>query len=323
MRKVIVALFLSVLLISCTDEVVNSPKNHAINSDSNALYEQMAKGFQVMESTCISCHDHNPVPENKVAPSFSEVKRAYINKAADFDSFKKILTDFVKNPGSSNAIMKEAVDNYGVMPKFDISEEEANNLAVYLFNSPLENEGWYEVFYSLDKENFGNRKQELSYLELGKKNALSTKAVLGKNLKGTIKNKGTKAAVSFCNSKAYPLTDSMSIELNAHIKRVSDQPRNPNNQANYTELEYIKEAKQILAIGEKIKPQMQEMEGKMVGYYPITTNGMCLQCHGQPNTQIKPEVLQNIKDLYPNDLATGYGENELRGIWVVTMDVAN
>jgi hypothetical protein len=68
---------------------------------------------------------------------------------------------------------------------------------------------------------------------------------------------------------------------------------------------------------------MQEVDGKMVGYYPITTNAMCMQCHGDVNTQIKPEVLKNIQGLYSNDLATGYGENELRGIWVVTMDKTN
>jgi hypothetical protein len=47
---------------------------------------------------------------------------------------------------------------------------------------------------------------------------------------------------------------------------------------------------------------------------------MCLQCHGIPNNQILPTTLSKIKELYPTDKATGYGENELRGIWVIEMD---
>ena len=44
---------------------------------------------------------------------------------------------------------------------------------------------------------------------------------------------------------------------------------------------------------------------------------MCLQCHGK---QIKPEVSQQIMKLYPKDLAIGYNESEVRGIWSITFD---
>ncbi|HBY68813.1 MAG TPA: cytochrome c family protein, partial [Flavobacteriaceae bacterium] len=55
-------------------------------------------------------------------------------------------------------------------------------------------------------------------------------------------------------------------------------------------------------------------------YYPITTNSMCLQCHGIPNKTIQPEVLTTIIDLYPNDKAIGYNINEVRGIWVLNFE---
>lgn len=38
----------------------------------------------------------------------------------------------------------------------------------------------------------------------------------------------------------------------------------------------------------------------------------CLNCHG-PREQIKPEVLALLKQVYPNDQATGYQEGDLRG----------
>ena len=56
---------------------------------------------------------------------------------------------------------------------------------------------------------------------------------------------------------------------------------------------------------------------KQNNYYPIVTNAMCMQCHGKKDLQIKPETLAAIGEFYPEDKATGYGENELRGIWVV------
>jgi len=161
---------------------------------------------------------------------------------------------------------------------------------------------------------------EKDYVSIGMTLAMTTKGILGKNLMGTITKEGTDAALTFCSVNADPILDSMSVELNASIKRVTDKPRNNNNQANEAELAYINESKLVLADGGKIKPLMQEVGDRMLGYYPITTNVMCMQCHGEPETQIKTSTLSEIKTLYPNDLAQGYTENELRGIWVVEFD---
>jgi uncharacterized protein DUF3365 len=159
-----------------------------------------------------------------------------------------------------------------------------------------------------------------SYQELGLNYALSAKAVLGKNLVGAIKAKGAEHAVGFCSAKAIPLTDSVALALNVQIKRVSDKPRNPENKANGSQLKFIMAGKQLLAQGKIIKPQLQEHDGKMIGYYPIVTNSMCLQCHGLPNDQITQATQKKLDDLYPLDMAKGYAENELRGIWVIEMD---
>jgi hypothetical protein len=47
---------------------------------------------------------------------------------------------------------------------------------------------------------------------------------------------------------------------------------------------------------------------------------MCLQYHGSEGTDIAPETLKVIEEKYSNDQATGYTENQLRGIWVLEMD---
>ena len=142
-------------------------------------------------------------------------------------------------------------------------------------------------------------------LEQGHNFAMQTQRVLATNLINAINTKGTVHAIAFCSEKVYPLTDSMAIALDARLKRVSDKPRNPGNKANKMEMAYISKSKELLANGEEIKPEMTEINGKMVGYYPIITNQICMQCHGSKNIEVLPETLSQIEKLYPDD----------QGIW--------
>jgi hypothetical protein len=157
-------------------------------------------------------------------------------------------------------------------------------------------------------------------LQIGQDIANQTQATLGRNLMQAINTGGTEYAIPFCSEKAVFLTDSMALSLNATVKRVSDKNRNPNNAANEEELAYIIEAKELLANGENPKGAIKSVGNREIGYYPILSNQMCMQCHGKPDSDISPETLSKINTLYPNDLATGYSPNELRGIWVVEMD---
>jgi hypothetical protein len=152
------------------------------------------------------------------------------------------------------------------------------------------------------------------------KYAVETKGVLGKNLMNAINTQGTEKAIEFCSTKAIVLTDSMGTAFNVTLKRVSDKPRNPINKTNYNETAFINELKQKISKGEKMTPKFSESDGKITGYFPIETNAMCLQCHGSKDLDIKPNMLKKIVQLYPKDQATGYKENEIRGIFVVTQN---
>jgi len=156
-----------------------------------------------------------------------------------------------------------------------------------------------------------------SYAQIGLDIAFSTKAQLGKNLMGTMKKKGTKEALQFCNVRAIPLTDSMATVHHARITRVSDKTRNPNNKANETELKNIEAFKNALANGDEITPILETKNDSVYFYYPIVTNGMCLKCHGNQDS-IENDVLASLKNLYPTDTALGYSENQVRGIWSIS-----
>ncbi len=158
-----------------------------------------------------------------------------------------------------------------------------------------------------------------SPIEAGLEMAMKTKAVLGKYLLTAIQDKGTDGAVEFCSTRAILITDSMSNILGSRIKRVSEKNRNPINIAGKEQLSYIKEIKEILARNERLQPKLTESGDSYTGYYPILTDQLCLQCHGDKKTDINPPTLSMINRLYPGDKATGYKLNELRGIWVVEM----
>ncbi len=159
------------------------------------------------------------------------------------------------------------------------------------------------------------------YTKKGKEIAQNTQKLLGKNLKGTMKAKGPVAAVSFCNTKALPLTTEMEQKYHASIKRVSDKLRNEKNEGNAKEKTVIEQFKTSLSKGETVTPITQMgKDGKVHFYAPIKVGAVCLTCHG--TTLAKP-VDSILKLTYPNDKAIGYKEGELRGIWSITMDKEN
>jgi len=158
------------------------------------------------------------------------------------------------------------------------------------------------------------------YRMQGLQAAMQTKGALGGELMKAMEAGGPENAVAFCNTRALPITQEMSDRLGMDVTRVSDQPRNPANAAQGQELAIIASFKDALARGRQPAPALREHAGTVVGYYPIVTNGMCLNCHGVEGTDISPATQAVIDERYPQDRATGYGEKELRGLFVVTMD---
>ncbi|MDP2453186.1 MULTISPECIES: DUF3365 domain-containing protein [unclassified Kaistella] len=140
--------------------------------------------------------------------------------------------------------------------------------------------------------------------------ATETKKLLMKNVGEQIQKGGPESALEFCNIEAMPLTKSMSDKHGLVISRVSDKNRNPKNIANAEELKLIEQHKIQLLAGELLKPVRTETHY----YEPLVTNAMCLQCHGEPSKNVQPKVAAKIAELYPNDLAMGYKENEVRGL---------
>lgn len=275
------------------------------------------KGQELMESKCYACHNPSASMDARLAPPMIAVKKHYLEKFTSKDEFVSKIVDFASNPKEDKALLKGAVAKFKLMPNMNFEKADIKLIAEYIYDSKIAEPDWFANHMDNDPDE--KLEGNAMYIKKGMDMALKTKKVLGKNLMGQINKNGTSQALTFCSEKAYPIIDSMSTELGAKIKRVTDLPRNPKNEASGDELKYILAMKNNIVKGEKPKPAMKEENGKMIGFYPIMTNQMCLQCHGSEK-EIKPDTWSKIKSIFPNDKAVGYSANQLRGIWVVEME---
>jgi len=317
------------VFFSCKD--TNRP-TYSKKNVATAKNIQQHEGRKLMENKCYVCHSPSASHDDRIAPPMVAIKKHYISSKTTKEEFIKSVQNFVKNPTKEAAKMRGAVKRFGVMPKQAFAADDIKKIADYIFENAIEEPEWFESHFNEErgkgkgkgkmkgkqKHKMGENLKDLPTSERGLQFALSTKAVLGKNLMGKIQKEGTLAALKFCNVKAYPLTDSMSVYHNATIKRVSDKPRNPKNAANVEELKIINSYKNDVATNKDSKPIVVESSNHVNVYYPIKTNSMCLQCHGTPKTDITVNTLAALKKLYPNDKALGYSLNQVRGIWNVS-----
>lgn len=329
--KPLTLLIVFAFIFSCKDSQKPSYSKKKVTSN---LKVQEHIGKRLMETNCYTCHSPSSNETERVAPPMIAIKKHYINNNTTKDVFIESMQNWIKNPTEENAKMPGAVKRFGVMPKQAFPKETIKQISDYMFDNDIEKPDWFDDHHNknsgkgkgarqgkgMQKNQQVNLFKNSPYIERGLKYALSTKAVLGKNLMGKIQKEGTLAALKFCNTKAYPLTDSMSVLHKVTIKRVSDKPRNAKNLANILENGYIKIFKDAIKSNKESEPIFVESLENVKVYYPIKTNGMCLQCHGRPLLDINTNTLSQIKKLYPKDLATGYRENEIRGIWSITFN---
>lgn len=335
MKNVIILTVLTMFLLSC-----NNSKKESLTAFEKQMEANKHPLKKLMETNCYTCHNPTASQQDRIGPPMIAIKKHYINEDTTQEEFTAALQAWIKNPNAEDAKMFGAVKRFGVMPKQAFPEETIKQIADYMYNFDIEQPEWFEDHFNEEKGKHngkghgkgqgngqGIHKQQaetnfenLPDAERGLKYALTTKAVLGKNLMGTIQKKGTLEALAFCNIQAYPLTDRMAVVHNATIKRVTDKPRNQANQANDKELAYINSFKNDIKNNIEPKPIVDKLASKVNVYYPITTNTMCLQCHGKPNDNIKKPTLDKLADLYPKDKAIGYAVNEVRGIWSISFD---
>lgn len=153
----------------------------------------------------------------------------------------------------------------------------------------------------------GLRKDAKEFME-------SLKSILVKEMQ----TNGIVAAVSVCSDTAQILTNDYGVKKGIYIKRVSFKNRNQNNIPDEFEtkaLQYFEELKISGKLSETTEfIDIEELNGvKKVRYLkPIIVQAPCLGCHGTQEN-IGADVKNILNEKYPNDKATGYQMDDLRG----------
>jgi hypothetical protein len=137
-------------------------------------------------------------------------------------------------------------------------------------------------------------------------------------LQAEVKESGHAGAISVCRDKAPQMAKALSEQTGWAIRRVSLKNRNPKAVPDAWEQTVLQDFENRLAAGEDPtridKGEVVTVDGQKVYRYmkALPTQELCLFCHGQTN-KLAPGVAAKLKELYPDDKATGYGEKQIRG----------
>lgn len=166
-----------------------------------------------------------------------------------------------------------------------------------------------------------SEKEKKEYTVKGKEIAQASFNELSSNLMTQMKAGGPVKAIPFCKEQALPILAELSKKYDATIKRSSDQLRSCKIEPTLRELDVIHLYKELASEKKELKPIVEIDENNKKHFYaPIIVQAKCLACHGKVNETMSVKTDSIIKSIYPFDIATGYSEGDVRGVWSITFN---
>lgn len=160
--------------------------------------------------------------------------------------------------------------------------------------------------------------QKAAYTNEARATAGQLAQTLGGELKAAIKENGPANAVSFCKERAPKIAAEVAAQRGVSVRRTTFKSRNPKSAPDAWEAAVLKDFEQRLAQGAKpaeleYAEVVSDANGKTHRYMKaLVIQEPCMTCHGTKET-IPAEVQAKLTSEYPNDQATGYLPNMLRG----------
>jgi hypothetical protein len=136
---------------------------------------------------------------------------------------------------------------------------------------------------------------------------------------------GAVGAIEVCHKIAPALAEAHGEKSGLTIRRVTTRMRNPDAEPDEWDLKTIESFADRMRMGASLlnleKAEATTMDGQPVLRYAkaIAVDALCLTCHGK---DIAPPIAQKLRDLYPEDKATGYQIGDLRAIFSVIVPMA-
>lgn len=142
---------------------------------------------------------------------------------------------------------------------------------------------------------------------------------LKKTLKQGMNSKGPVEAINLCNTQAPYIAEAHS-KNDWTISRTSLKARNPNNVATDWQASILQDFEKRKAAGEPVKQISSSLVRDDTFHFvkAIPTAPLCTTCHGKA---LAPAIQDRLKELYPNDKATGFSAGDIRGAFIVSKKI--
>jgi len=132
------------LVVSCINKKPKSTE--PLNTESGIVAGQETEGYELAKVHCYVCHNPNsPSHDEIIAPPLAAVKMRYGMQYKTEADFVDAMVEWVMDPQESRALMRGAVVKFQTMPKQLFKEDEIRKIAVYIYNSQLEEPDWFDA----------------------------------------------------------------------------------------------------------------------------------------------------------------------------------
>jgi mono/diheme cytochrome c family protein len=139
--------FLSVLLIVLVVACSNNSKPSTQNN-SNTLVVEENEGLLLMEQNCYACHNPNAKSHDELlAPPFAAIKRRYSKEYDNQNDFVAAIVNYATSPDSNKALMRGAINEFGLMPALPIGKDKLSEIANYLYKNRPEEPEWFQEHF--------------------------------------------------------------------------------------------------------------------------------------------------------------------------------
>lgn len=164
--------------------------------------------------------------------------------------------------------------------------------------------------------------QGAPWLADARKVAISVPPKLLQVLSEEIAKGGPESAIEVCRERAPKMAKAASDETGWAVRRVSLRNRNPKAVPDDWERAALEDFDRRAVAGENTaameKGEVVSAGDKKEYRYmrALPVQQLCLSCHGAPQT-LKPEVVAQLKKLYPDDKGVGYDVGQIRGAMTI------
>lgn len=100
---------------------------------------------QLVTNNCYSCHSPSSTSHDEIiAPPMIAVKTRYLKEYNSEKDFVDAIVSYAKNPSKLKALMKGAVNKFGVMPQQNFSNRDLQKIAKYIYTNTINEPEWFK-----------------------------------------------------------------------------------------------------------------------------------------------------------------------------------